>query len=456
MDNLDTTGGNEEVLPSTATSDGGADSASETASETVTSTGGFSSRFQQARERAFSDNPEEDDTKSTDSAEGNDKASDEKVPEEDAEDETGKDEESTEEKTDEKTETPEEDKKSSKRGENFKQVLSERDTALAENSELKTRLETFEQKFEKFGGFDAVETAVEVANALADPTKIDEFTNLVQKLPHRAQIHKKFFDTALSREENRVYGVNRVLREEFGLNADLSKTQMEKAFEFLAHKLNEDSEGFDGYLERELELANTPERELARTKAELERLKNPEAAKTQNNSQSSDESEFDFLQRIQKTHDEFEDGQFTSVSAEVAADYGLQPSKNDTPAVREAKEFILDAVKFAVGVQMRSAKAHEALLGYWVENRAEGAFYNQAVKNYQNAMRTRVQHAFKQVSRLIQVRTEVKTTTPKKELPSIADGAKAKTEIAPKQEPKKAQTGGFRSAFSEAKRSAIG
>lgn len=455
----ETVGGNEEVLSSTESAVEGANEATVTESEATldsSDAGGFSSKFAAARARAFSDKSEAEETQ-TDSEQVSTKTSDAQVPEETESD----DEESAEEKTDEEEskeaekqseDDTEEEKTASRRGENFRKVTEERDTLLSANAELQTRLDKFEQNFEKFGGLDSVETALEVANTLSDPTKIKEFADIIGKLPHRAAIQKTFFDNALSLEANRIYGVNQVLMTDFGLSSGLTQDRMEKSFEFIVQKYNEDPEEFDQFLERELELANTPENELKRTRAELERLKNPKTAKTADQTQEF-ESDQDLHQRIQKTHDEFEDTQFEAISNEVAADYGLNVSKNDTPAIKEAKEFLLEAVKFKVAVEMRTAKAHESLLGYWIVNQTDSPFYNQAVKNYKAALKVKTQNSLKQISRLLGARTakEVKKDTT---LENLTDQNKARTDLPPKTE-KKTESKGFRAAFQAAKRSAL-
>src|SRR4029079_15200967 len=109
------------------------------------------------------------------------KTSDEKVPEDEAANPKDEDETEDENETEEESANEQEkSEKASRRGEIFRAVVAERDTLRSANGELTARLETFEQRFQKFGGFEAVETAIEVSAALSDPTRIREFNALVQ------------------------------------------------------------------------------------------------------------------------------------------------------------------------------------------------------------------------------------------------------------------------------------
>jgi hypothetical protein len=332
---------------------------------------------------------------------------------------------------------------------------------VAQNEQLqaqKDRLDTLEKSFEQHGGLDVVETAIQMYEKLAtEPVKV------LEDLPkhQREQFVRDVFSEALANEGNRVFGINSVLKTEFGLTSDLTQPQMEKVFEYVASRFTEDPADFEAFLDRELDFRNTPERENARLKAELERQKAKPADQPSDPAQS--ESQNDFVQRVEKSYTDIEDRTFENVASPKFAEYGLNVTPKDSAEIREAKELLVAAVRSNICEQMRSAKAFEPLIPYIASGDTENKFYSQAESAYGRAMKAKVETALKTVSRLINkaqpapadIPAGDSTTTakPRPAAPRIpAPGGKSNL---PAPAPKQNQSGGFRNAFGSAKR-AIG
>jgi hypothetical protein len=256
-----------------------------------------------------------------------------------------------------------------------------------------SRVDALEQQFEKHGGLDVVETAMQMFEKLS--TKPAE---ILAELPkhQREQMVRDVFAEALTNENNRVYGVNSVLRQEFGLSNDLTQQQMEKVFEFVAHRLNDDPTDFEAFLDRELEFANTPEREAARLRAENERLKSQPAA-----AEAPQETPQEFAERMNGEFETFEDSVFTDQVMPKFETYGLNVLPTDPAEVRESKEILQAAARSLICEQMRTAKAFDPLIPYMVSGDTKNQFFDQAKGAYGRAMKARAETLLKAVSRLL-------------------------------------------------------
>lgn len=398
---------------------------------------GFSAKFGAARERAA-----ERQTGEEVEDEAAESDSDEKMPEAE-ETEEAQTEDPAEELKDETTEV-----KKTARSESFKKMEADRDAALAENTEIKTRLSELDARFEKHGGMEAVETAMELFDLAADKSRSTEFVEKINSLPHKALIQREIFENVLDLPANRVYGINRVLREDFGLEENLNQPVLEKLFEFVTVRLNRDPAEFENFLERELELSNNPESENERLRAEIERLKTqPKEEKT-----SQPETETEFATRIQQTYNKFEDEAFEQVSQAELQKYGFAVTSSDPPELKRAKERMAQAAKFAVAVEMREAKAHQNLLDFWIEKTPEdNKFYSQAAKTYRSAMTLKVQNFLKDVAPILGAIKAGKAKKTEETAVQTAAKGEGQTNIQPPKRTDKKPLG-FSGAFAEARK----
>lgn len=401
----------------------------------------FRSLFGKARQSAES--------RQTDDSEGEkveEPKSDEQIPGE----EKSETEEPKEKSEEEIKDEPKDEPKTTKRSESFRKMEQERDDALAQVTEVNQRLTSLDEKFAQHGGVEVVETALELYDLASDKTKASEFVQKINSLPHKGAIQREIFDNVLDLPANRVYGINRVLKEDFGLTGNISQPFLEKFFEFATSRLNTDPEAFESFLDRELELSAEPESELDRLRKENEALKNP--PKEEQKEEAQQESQAEFASRIQRTYNDFEDSTFDRVSKTELSKYGFSPLSNDTSEVKAAKEYLSNAVKFAVAVEMRQAKAHETLLDYWIEKTPEdNKFYSQARKSYENAMTIKVQNALKAIAPLLGAKPEEKSKEIPKETKVETAAKGGKSELpAPKKE--KREPLGFRAAFGNARK----
>jgi hypothetical protein len=328
---------------------------------------------------------------------------------------------------------------------------------VEENTQLRTqveRVDKLETQFEQYGGVDVVETAMDLYQKLAtQPAEV------INELPahQRQDVVKKIFTDALANESNRVFGINSVLKQEFGLTADLDQPRMEKIFEYVAHRLNDDPAEFDAFLSRELEFVNTPERELARVKAENERLKNPQQASQEDTAVVEPPEKF--AARMNTVFETFEEGAFANEVIPKFADYGLNVLPTDTPEVKGAKEVLQGAVRSFVCEQMRQAKAFDPLIPFMVSNDTENKFFGQAKGAYDRAMKAKGETLLKAVSRLLGKASPAApapadttaTTTTKPAVPGARIPAPGGRTQIPQSKPKPAE-GGFRTAMAAAKK----
>lgn len=403
---------------------------------------GFDSAFGKAREAATArvevGASDADSDEATDDSLADDAAEpDETVPGE-------KEDEEAEEEEEAKVEDETGEKPARDRTRNFKEVAAENETLKAENIKTTEKLAKLDNQFKQYGGVDVVETAMDVYDKLANGQTLE----VINELPahERTKVQQQVFVDAISKEANRVFGVNQVLTNDFGLEKPITQPLLEKAFEFITHRLNTDGEDFETFLDRELEFINTPEKELERVKAENERLKNP-SAKTEEG--STIETEFETAVRVNKTLDVFEDETFSKVIVPEIKTYGLEITPKDTPAIKEAKETLQNAVQAYIGRQMREAQAFTPLLEFWAANDTKGKWYNQAAGNYERAMKAKVQVSLKAISRLFNAKSNsISADIPD---PVKIPAPNGKTALqSPK--PKPSEGGGFSAAFNTAKK----
>jgi hypothetical protein len=355
----------------------------------------FRQLFTQAREakpatEAKDDESEDDPADEPDETIPDDEAAGE---DEDEESKAADDKESADTKAAERSKQPD------GRTRKYKEVVAENEKLQTEAETTRTRLDTLEKQFENHGGVDVVEAAIEAYDKLANGKAVE----LIDSLPavQRQKVVSDIFQNALTDERNRVHGVNTVLKQDFGLTADLDQPRLEKIFEFVVHRLNEDPSEFDSFLERELEFANTPEKEVQRLRAENERLKQPNDPKT--DQPSAPESPEAFAVRMETTYRDFEDTNYSKVAAPLFANYGLAVTDKDPAEIREAKELLQRSIRSVIAEDMRGAKAFEPLIPFWLsgdEKDLKTTFYGQAAKQYERAMKARVETALKTASRL--------------------------------------------------------
>lgn len=331
--------------------------------------------------------------------------SDEQIPDEEKPDET-EEKESTEADKEQQQKAPD------ARTRKYKEVVEENTKLAAENTAVAEKLGKLNAQFEKFGGVDVVDAAMDVFEKLASG-KTDEVIN---QLPahERARVQKTIFESALGNPANRLFGINHVLRSDFGLAKDAPQPLMEKAFEYFTERLNSSPEDFEAYLDRELEFYAKPDSELEKLRAEVERLKTqPPADQDKTAAAKTDESPADLGTRIDQTYAEFEDKTFATVSTKIFADYGLDVKATDTPDIKAAKEILHDALKHAVGVKMRTSKAFAPLIPFWVEGDTNNTWFDQAAKGYERANKAKLQETVKAVSKLLGLRKAAPANPPK-------------------------------------------
>lgn len=387
--------------------------------------------------------------KTDEEAKSSEKTSDEKVPgdedDAEAEEKAASDAEKQAEAEGEKPKATDRSRKYQEIVEENTRLTGERDTAIAKATKI-------EESLAKHGGVDTVQQAMDIYDKLASGKANEVFADLPSH--QRTQIQKEVFTAAIAEETNRVFGVNEVLKNDFGLSTDMSQKLMEKTFEYVAHRLNTDAADFEAYLDRELEFADSPEKRIARLEAENQRLKT--APKDGSESTEKTETELDIGLRVEKAYNEFEDATFKEIADAEFKAFGLEVSAKDTPAVKEAKELLADAVRNLVGYEMRTAKAFDPLLQYWVENDIENAWFKQAAGAYRRAMNARVQTTLKKLSKLFVARSanadSQKATNRTNAVPAPGgQGSQMKAPAGAKDTP----GGGLRGAMQEA-RKAVG
>lgn len=412
----------------------------------------FGDLFGKAKETALSARDEEGkqakgdeggESKSGDESEK--KPADEQIPAE--EDKT-----KPEEETAKAEDTGEEGDKKPDRTRNYKAIVEENTALKTERDTAIEKVTKLDAKLSEHGGIEVVTQAMDIFDKLAN----GKAAEVIAELPaHQKQaLQKQVFETALTNEANRVFGVNQVLKSDFGLANDMSQPQLEKVFEYVTHRLNTDAEGFEALIDRELEYANTPENENAKLKAEIERLKTkPAETAKADGTEETPETDDQLLTRISTTHDDFESTTFKTLLDPELKTYGLEVSAKDTPAVKEAKEELIAMVREKVGHEMRLSKAFEPLLPLWATKETENTWYNQAARAYERAMKAKIQQSLKKISKLFVAKAQPVANgngadAGKTALP--APGGKGSNIQRPAK--KQGEGGGFTSAFAAARK----
>ncbi len=232
----------------------------------------FDALFDEAAEAAAAQNEPEANDDEVDAED----AADDNPAEDDAETETETDAEQDKSEKNKSDEPKSEPDEKPSRVSKFKQLEAEREELQAKNTELETRQTELDKTFEKYGGVESVQDMAEVFDKVMNPQKVDQLVEELQKVPHGAKIQKAIFDHNLEMPENRVYAVNNVMKDDYGLEKSFSPETIDKVFQYISAKANEDSEDFENYLDRELSyLPPAEETETERLRRENELLKNP-------------------------------------------------------------------------------------------------------------------------------------------------------------------------------------
>lgn len=419
---------------------------------------GFRSLFQQARTAIAGD---ETDEPGEEGESDDDPEADEDIPaDKDGESDDDPDAEGKDDADPDKAESEadQETGKKTARSKAFKDIQAENERLKTESTATATRLDALEQTLEKHGGVDAVETALTIFDKIASGKAVEIIDDLP---PHeRAKVVETVFNTAISDPNKRVEAVNGVLKSDFGLEKDLPQPLMEKLFEYATSRINFDAEDFEAYLDRELELIETPETQLEKANREIERLKNPDAKAAEDAAPPTD---FELTVKANDIYNQFEADSYKAISEPLLKDYGLDVKPTDTPAVKAAKEALVHALDDHVGVEIRKSKAFEPLLPYWLsgdDKYETNPFYRQGVTAYQRAMKAKVEPVLKSLSVLF---GNSKTVETKPAGDSVGSGGQkpaqpklpapgGRSSIPVPQKSKSQQKGGFSSAFAQAKK----
>lgn len=460
-----------DIPASTDLQESGADTTPENADTPAptaeTPTGDFSSAWDAAKASAATrtavgeEGEGGEDDAAGDEGEEGESQSDDEIPDDKTttESEADKASEQAEEATDDKS--ADDKPKQTDRTRKYNEVIAENERLTTENTATNERIAKLNTRFEKHGGVEAVELAMETFDKLASGKAVEVINELP---PHeRVKVQKQVFDSAIAVEANRVYALNQVLQSDFGLEKPITKEQLEKSLEYLTHRYNGDAEDFDAFLERELEYANTPERKLARVEAELDRLKAQPEGQSQNGNNGDGEaqapvSEQDLAMQINKLYDDFEDTTFTRLADAELKDFGLLESPKDTKEMKEVKQTVRAIVQAYVGQEMRNAKAYEALLPFFAAGDTKSIWYNQATGGYERAMKGRIQPTVKAISKLFGKRAAA--PPPAGELSASEKGnpktpaPHGKSSLPPNQRQPEQKPGGFAAAFGEVRKTA--
>lgn len=350
--------------------------------------------------------------------------------------------------------------KKTARSQAFKDIQAENERLKTESEATTTRLDTLEQTLEKHGGIDAVETALTIFDKIASGKAVEIIDDLP---PHeRAKVAEAVFNQAISNPSKRVEGVNAVFKADFGLEKDLPQPLMEKLFEFATSRINFDADDFEAYLDRELELIETPETQLEKANREIDRLKNPDAKAAEDAAPPTD---FELSVKANDIYNQFEAETYKAVAEPLLKDYGLDVKSTDSAVIKAAKEALVRALDDHVGVEIRKSKAFEPLLPYWLsgdDKYQANPFYTQGVSAYKRAMKAKVEPVLKSLSVLFGNSTTVET---KPAGEGVGSGGQqpaqpklpapgGRSSIPVPQKAKGEQKGGFRSAFAQAKKAA--
>lgn len=310
----------------------------------------------------------------------------------------------------------------------------------AEHAEYAGKIEKHEADLAKFGGLEGFEHIAGVFDAFLDPT--GKFTvnklgpdgvtpvpqeitgsqmirEFVETLPESDTIFSDFFLQGLENIDNRVFAVNDVMKQEFGLrpDANITQDQFNTVFEYLAAKINiaktaEEVNKVFKDLEFEAKGLDYNAEEFAKDrtiedlKAKLQRFENPEAGKQEDPAEqfrkSYDTAIQEEGQRIEAENNLLIE-RYTTAATEFMATYGLAPNEADSPEVKEAKTLLGDLMlgKTNIAAAIRDSAAFKRAAGFLHKNTLTAPSGMIASNSLNNAMRTQVDMMLEKLSPLI-------------------------------------------------------
>lgn len=248
----------------------------------------------------------------------------------------------------------------------------------------------------------------------------DLIYEFVNNTPEADGIFSDFFIRGLENEQNRVFAVNDVLKQEFALRDDvnLSTEQINSVFEYLAAKLNtaktpeEIKQVFDEFdfqakgLDYDREEFSAKQ-ENERLKAEIEKLRNPETAKKQEDPVQKIVNDYQTALDEEKTRvnkeDELMIARYTAASTEFFGTYGLAVADTDTDDIKAAKTLLNDIIlgKQNVAQSVRFSPAFKSAAGYLHKGTLQSHLGNIAGNNLDSAMRAQVSMFLKKLSPIL-------------------------------------------------------
>lgn len=412
----------------------------------------FQAKFREAAQKAAVSSDADDDDPDSEPDDEPDEATDGDddldLDNDDADDDIPADEDEDDPDTDDDASTNDEPAEPSKkpRSQAFK-------TLQTEHQQLSERISSLDKQFEKHGGVDVVETAMDIFSALAE----GDAERFLSQLPayEQQQLATTVLQQAVSDPALRVQSINSVLKNDFGLSEDMPSDVIEKAFEHMVYAYSVDPDEFRQFLERELEYASTPESELERTKRELERLK------TQQTGEGSSEADADALtpelvaERVNKAFDAFEASTYERVAAPIFENYGLADLPSDSDRIKTAKTTLRNMVDNHVAVETRKSKAYEPLLPYWwngekdVEN---NVFFKQNARIYENAVRANLEQAVKAVATTFGLKGKKQSSGQPSKTGVIPGSTASRRSIKPTSDGKQRRPQGFVNVFRDVRR----
>jgi hypothetical protein len=282
---------------------------------------------------------------------------------------------SEKEENDNQQQTP----KESKRTRNFKEVV-------AENTRLQkemTRTKEFEKQFEEMGGIEPVKMAVDLYSAAIDPNRTEECLSILQSMPSYKKLEDHLWVSAISQPDNQLIGLNEVLDNKYGCKVKLTADQADIAFQWLALHAQEDQTVFER-MKEDIELAETPDKKLAKLQAENERLKKGDSA-----TETTPEDLTTFQKRIENQYLDFEKTTAEKLETNLLTDSNLNVLKTDSPDIAEAKKLLQSMIRDAIGRGMYATKAFQSVSQFWLNNQptADNPHFKIATTNFENAMK---------------------------------------------------------------------
>ena len=310
---------------------------------------------------------------------------------------------------------------------------------VAENEKLTARISEIDARLEKFGGVEGFEVLgnvldafmnldgkFEIAGENGETQEVsgkDIVYDFVNELPERDAVYSDFFLKGLENEENRVFAINDVLKQEFGLKAEvnLKQDQINQVFDYLTAKINtaQNQEEINkifqdlefetkelGYDEAEFSLKT----ENDKLKAELEALKNPNPANQTKNEtdpveafQKELQQSFENEQKHYQAQDELIVNLFDTVAVDLLGKAGWAAADGDSETAKTSKQKFADIVlgKDNIAQRIRNTDAFKKAAGYLkngnLENSKTGAI---AMNNLRIAMTAQVTSLLKDLSLL--------------------------------------------------------